>query len=492
MEHVIAHSSFVSANTGKQKSNSRAFITTRKSWQHFGLCIIIYLLISVLLVGPNAQAAEAQPTDNTKLIEPSADAAKAEASDNAPPPDTPSCLKYDRYNYKGSEAPFPSNCESISPELGGARKAMFDAGWNAQLLLTHGLTYDLKGHDGGKQYYSGQKPSYTATGSLIVTHDLERHGLPAGSLFTLGGSFNYNSFRGDGLREAFISQLSARVPLYDDRLIIQAGYYALANQFYGTLLGNNIAASTLGPSSGLLAQVGALGFKPSPAVDVRLYSEDKRFYYHGGLARSISPDGLFADADENRYGLKFKTKGAKTIALNEVGYRVESGPNQRKVWLRGGVAYNDSDYTRLDDPSKTNNNYGAYVVGDIQLTQPDSSLPYKGWYMNAYVNQGRENVNYLPGAFGGSIYSLGPFDSRPYDLFALGVSKNQYSSWARRSAADADIDYAKASSSISLSYAYRVSQGVYVQSALIHTDNPTFAPKLDSSLNANVTLVLVF
>ena len=51
---------------------------------------------------------------------------------------------------------------------------------------------------------------------------------------------------------------------------------------------------------------------------------------------------------------------------------------------------------------------------------------------------------------------------------------------------------AKASNSISLSYAYRISQGIYLQSALIHTDNPTFAPKLDSSLNANMTLVLVF
>ncbi|MFJ9990165.1 carbohydrate porin [Pseudomonas putida] len=489
MKQVIAHSSFASGNTTRHTSRSHVLMLARKGLQYSGVCIVLYVLISVLLIGPNANAADAQPGDDAALAAPAAEAVDNQA---AAPADSPACLKYDRYNHKGSEAPFPSNCESISPELGGLRKAMYEAGWNAQFLYTNGLTYDLKGHDGGKQVYSGQKPSYTTTGSLIITHDLERHGLPAGSLFTLGGSFNYNSFRGDGLREAFISQFSARVPLYDDRVIVQAGYFSLAKQFYGTLLGNNIAASTLGPSSGLLAQVGALGFKPSPAFDVRLYSEDKRYYYHLGVARSISPQGLFPDADENRYGLKFKTKGAKTIVLNEVGYRVESGPAQKKVWLRAGVAYNDSDYTRLDDPSKTNNNYGAYVVGDVQLTQPDSMLPYKGWYMNAYVNQGRENVNYLPGAFGASIYSLGPFDSRPYDLFALGVSKNQYSSWARRSAADADIDYAKASNSISLSYAYRISQGIYLQSALIHTDNPTFAPKLDSSLNANMTLVLVF
>src|SRR5690606_5733085 len=145
-----------------------------------------------------------------------------------------------------------------------------DAGWNAQLILTSGVTYDLKGHDRETQVYSGQRPSYTSTGSLLINHDLERHGLPKGSLFTVGGSFAYSSFRGDGLREAFISQLSARVPFHDDQVVVQLGYYSLAGQFYGTLLGNNIAASTLGPSSGLLAQTGAQGFKPSPAFDIRL------------------------------------------------------------------------------------------------------------------------------------------------------------------------------------------------------------------------------
>ncbi|MGY2373992.1 carbohydrate porin [Pseudomonas sp. SDO524_S393] len=458
MNDLIAHSSFVSQ---QQPDALKGGFTP-------GSRTLLASLTALLLLGQTVRAEEVAA------------------------PAAPNCAKYDQYNYRGSESPFPSNCESIAPELGGFRETLFNSGWNAQLILTTGLTYDLKSHDRETQVYSGQRPSSTSTGSLLINHDLGRYGLPAGSLFTLGGSFAYSSFRGDGLREGFISQLSARVPFYDDRVIVQVGYFSLAGQFYGTLLGNNIAASTLGPSSGLLAQTGAQGFKPSPALDIRLYSEDKRFYNHIGVARSISPAGLFPDADDNRSGLRFNTKDARAVVIDEVGYRVEAGPDQKKIWLRGGVVYNNSQYARLDEPGEKTTNHGAYIVGDLQLTQPSSSLPYKGWYVNAYINEGRDNVNYLPGAFGGSLYNLGPFESRPYDLFAIGASKNEYSRYARRNAGDAGLDYADASTNISVSYAYRVSRGIYLQTALIHTDNPTFAPRRDSSVNAYTTLVLVF
>ncbi len=144
------------------------------------------------------------------------------------------------------------------------------------------------------------------------------------------------------------------------------------------MLGNNIAASTLGPSSGILAQTGVQGFKPSPALDIRFYSKDKRYYNHFGVARSISPDGLFADSDDNRSGLQFHTKDARAVFIDEVGYRVEAGPGQKKIWLRGGVIYNNSKFTRLDEPGRKSSNYGSYAVADLQLTQPDSALPYRG------------------------------------------------------------------------------------------------------------------
>ncbi|WP_130909200.1 hypothetical protein [Pseudomonas mucidolens] len=51
---------------------------------------------------------------------------------------------------------------------------------------------------------------------------------------------------------------------------------------------------------------------------------------------------------------------------------------------------------------------------------------------------------------------------------------------AMRNASAANLDYADASSNLSVSYAYRVSRGIYLQTALIHLDNPAFAPKRDS------------
>ncbi|KAF1057966.1 hypothetical protein LvStA_04557 [Burkholderia gladioli] len=472
MKHLITHSSLETRRPASRTCSPGVNTFSRNRRQPSGLCLAVSL-ISLLLASQAANADEAGAGGTASA-------------------DSPACLKYDRYNYVGSESPFPSNCESIAPELGGLRQAMYDAGWNAQLLLTSGLTYDLKNHDHEPQVYSGQRLSSTSTGSLLLNHDLERYGLPKGSLFTLGGSLAYSTYRGDGLRAGYLSQFSARIPFYDGRVVLQLGYYGLAGQFYGTLLGNNIAASTLGPSSGILAQTGVQGFKPSPALDIRFYSKDKRYYNHFGVARSISPDGLFADSDDNRSGLQFHTKDARAVFIDEVGYRVEAGPGQKKIWLRGGVIYNNSKFTRLDEPGQKSSNYGSYAVADLQLTQPDSALPYRGWYVNAYVNQGRNDVDYLPIAFGASIYSLAPFESRPYDLLAFGISRNQYSNWLKRNAALSGADYANATTNLSISYAYRVRQGVYLQSALIYTDNPTFSPKRGSSLNAYTTLVLVF
>lgn len=406
--------------------------------------------------------------------------------------EAPQCLKYDKYNHKGSELTYPSNCDSIFPELGGLREFMYERGWNAQALVSNAVNYDLRHHDHGEQLYAGQKPTLTSSATLILTHDLERIGFPQGSLLTFAGSNFHTSFRGSAVREAFVSQLSVRIPLYQDRLIVQIGYYGLADQFYGSSIGNNIAASTLGPGSALLFQLGAQGFKPAPAFDVRFYSEDKRYYGHFGIARSISPGDPFGDSDKNRSGLVFETKDAKTVMINEVGYRVEAASNQKKVWLRGGVAYNASPYKRVDDYKKTSPNFGFYALGDLQLTQPSAALPYKGWYLNAYVNWARDDINLYARAVGGTLYSLAPFDTRPYDILSFSFSKSYYSRWTRLTAAMANRESAKASSVYSVAYTARLSRGTYLQSALLYTRNPTFTPKRPDALSLNLGLVLVF
>ncbi|WP_104493980.1 carbohydrate porin [Paracoccus denitrificans] len=404
----------------------------------------------------------------------------------------PNCAKYDQLNHRGSEVPYPSNCEAIDPELGGLREKLFSRGWNLQVVTTQGLTYDLRGNDGGPQIYTGQKPTANASVSLVFTHDLSRYGLPDGSLLTFAPVAGYTSFSGAGLSHAYINQLSAMVPLNDGQVVLQAGQYNMASQFYGQAIGNNLAASALGPQSFILYGLGVGGLKPTPAFDIRLSSADKRFYTHFGVARSISPDGLFADGEENHSGLKFSTRGAKAVFINEVGYRVQPDVNQRNIWLRAGAVYNTSDFAHLDDPATTGKNYGGYVVATYQLSQPDMSAPYQGWYFTGSVNFARKQVNAFSHDAGLVFYRIGTFKSRPYDVFSIGAAKTYFSDVVVQNATDLGLEAASSSTSFLASYTYRLQQGAYLQSAITYIDNPTLAPVRPSALNASVNLTLVF
>lgn len=409
------------------------------------------------------------------------------AQDQTPP----ACLAYDKYNVRGSETPIPSNCDTISPELWGLRKKLTDNGFNFQMVTINGLTYDALQKNGGPQIYTGQDSSYTMFTMGILTYDLGRLGLPQDSQFSAEVHGHHNSFGGDGIDSLFVGQLSATVPLFDNRVQTQFGFYNLGAQFYGTVVGSNIAQSTLGPQSGLLAELGAQGFKPEPAFDARIFTEDKRFYTHLGIGRSITPDGIFTEAEYNDWGLNFSSPNAGVVVLDELGYRVE-GPGQRKRWIRAGAVYNTSDYRRLDNPFETEQNYGFYGAADIQLTQPSEQMFFQGWYLNGRVEIAKEDVNPVADTVGLTVYKIGTFESRPFDLVSVGISRSEFSNTLRKTMKAIGVDTEEASTSISASYTARISSGLYLQTGVSYIDNPTFAPKLDNALNVKAAITTVF
>lgn len=407
-------------------------------------------------------------------------------------PAMPECMQYDKYNVRGSETPIPSNCDTIDPELGGLRKTLADHGWNFQTVVQYSGGYDVLNHEGGPQLYSGQRPSYSLFSMGILTYDLGRIGLNEGSQFAFEPNVMHNTYKMDGDNSVFIGQASALLPFFDGRMSVQAGIYRFGAQFYGTIVGTNLAQSTLGPQSSLFAEVGAQGLKPSPSIDVRLFADDsKRFYTHFGVSRSISPQGIFADAHSNVSGLDFKAKDAKAVYMDELGYRVE-GPGQKKLWLRAGGIYNTSNYAKLDNPTETANNKGLYVVGDVQLTQPNPQMFFQGWYVNGRFDWAPDSLNAVSKTYSTTLYKIGTFESRPFDLFSVGVSRSHFSKNLRQTMQTYRMDPEATSTSYSASYTARISSGLYLQTGLTYTDHPTFVPKRDGALTGKAGLTLVF
>jgi len=355
-------------------------------------------------------------------------------------------------------------------------------------MTTGGVTYDLLDHREARQSYNGQIPTYSSSLSIALTQDLARFGLNEKSQLTAVFLNTYNSFHGSGPNSTIVNRLSVYLPFFDERVIAQAGIYQIANMFYGRIIGPNSAAGALGPQSSLLFQTGAQGFRPTSAADLRLYSLDRRLYTHLGVFRSISANGALFDAEENSSGLELSVPNGKIAFIDEIGYRVEAAPNHKRIWLRAGAIYNTSDYAVWGNPGETANNLGFYALADFQLTQSDLARPHLGWYINARYNAAREEVNAYSSDVSLTLYKIGTFEQRSKDLFSVGVLRNNVSEPFRRSLVNAGLEPVKAATSYSASYTMNLRRGLYLQTGLTYTDNPTIVPSRPGALNLQATL----
>lgn len=404
------------------------------------------------------------------------------------------CHEYDRFVMRGSEVPVTSMCESLSPQMGGLRDSLADYGWGIQAFLMPSVTYDvLQNNDEGGQAYNGQEATYDSVSYLMMTYDLSRWGFNDNAQFTFKPMNRYNSYAGDGkqgINSTYIGQMSVYLPYMDDHVVVQAGYYKVSDVFYGSVIGTNAGASTQGPQSSLLAQLGAHTFKAVPAIDLRLWAPGKRFYSHTGVARSASPDGLFEEAERNTSGLRFSVPGARPLYIQELGYRRQASPGTKHVWVRAGAIYNTSDYDRLDGSGRTDNNTGYYAIADFQLTQDDVT-PVLGWYTNLRYDEGDEALNAYHRDFSISLYRFGTFASRPNDVFSLGYSKQYVSDDFIETVHANGQNSAKDVTNYTMSYSYRVQRGLYLRTGLTWSDNPTLTPIRDEALNVNISLAFL-
>ncbi len=136
----------------------------------------------------------------------------AQSSDGAAPSNVPSaaeaqttsnalsveanCARFDQLNTRAlqTETGTPA-CETMFPELGGARVWLADKGVGFSVgTFGPSYEYDVLGHNHNPQFYGGQDPNWSQLIYGTVTYDLSRIGFSSDAQFTLRGVWDTSNY----------------------------------------------------------------------------------------------------------------------------------------------------------------------------------------------------------------------------------------------------------------------------------------------------------
>ena len=406
-------------------------------------------------------------------------------------PAAPECAQYEKLLTR-AEVAFKnvSICSRIKPDLWGLRKELAEHGIGITATSYNGYTYDVLGNNAKKQVYNGQNPSYNTSVNLYLTYDLTRIGFANDAQLTLAGTWADATYTPANMRVKTVSVFAINQSFFNHRVELVYGYISGVRLFYGMALGGNASTAALGPSSVVPFQVGMSATEPTPTVNVIVRDESLRFYNSTALTRSVSPQGIQKDIDLNPSGLRLRVPQARALLINEVGYKQATSATTHAMWLRAGAMYNTSHYTEFLSGEKSDNNYGGYLAGTVQISKPFNDA--RGWYVDSKLDYSPDSVNAINKAFQVSAFNIGPFASRPADMAAVGLTKSYYSEDLRKATTRYGLEAAPYTLAVTTSYAARLFPGVYLISGLTYTKNPVFTPLHSDALLLQETLNFLF
>lgn len=162
-------------------------------------------------------------------------------------------------------------------------------------------------------------------------------------------------------------------------------------------------------------------YSPIPTAEITVRDPwIKHFYHHFAMSRSISADGEIHELDENPTGLRWGTKNAGPIYVNEFGYKTEFAPGSLPVWARAGFIYNTTDYSTFNG-GQAEDNYAAYAGLTVQLAKNSTNLG--GLNLDIKVDSAPSDRNIFYKNVAVNLFYVGLFESRPFDMAAIGYSK---------------------------------------------------------------------
>ncbi|WP_269791882.1 carbohydrate porin [Stenotrophomonas sp. Iso1] len=401
---------------------------------------------------------------------------------------------FDRLREQGTLVKVPSIRDSVLRDAGGFRSALAKHGIGVTLISLNSSNYDLSSPvKTPPQRYNGQDLTGTSVQQLLVTYDLGQEGNDQSQLI-LGVTSVAVSWEPLGPRtKASLSRLAYYRTFNNRQWELKLGYLSNGLEYIGVYTGGSLASSAQGPSAVIPFQLG-LARLPMAAPGLNLqYNGKNGFYNKLGLQRSTSPDGPQAEVDTHSAGFRFRTPQSNLLVINEVGVKRDATPSRQSVWLRAGAIFNNSNYKRFDESSRSNSNRALYVAADLQLTLPPNRvLPFQGWYAGASVNYAPQDRNLYSRYYEARAYKIGTFQNRPLDMLSMTYSHTKFSDDAADLYAVRGLLSESSTSAVTVSYLTRVHSGTYLSTGLSHISNPTFSPRMDDALNFMVGLNMFF
>jgi porin len=407
--------------------------------------------------------------------------------------------EFSKLNFKAWSFLSPDFGDMLLGDAGGVRSGLADHGIGLGLSFGTVVWQNLlngPSRTNGQQTYIGQLFTVVQSEGVFLSYDLGRVGLHGSQISTDTGCAQA-SYLVAGTNKCRIRDLSYYQPFLHGRIELTAGLLNNTVEYADTYLGGNLAAGAFGPTSNLMVQSGlSNNTTTAPGLNVK-YHFDANWYDRLGVQRSTSPQGLLADQETiNPYGVRFAERGARELVINEFGFRQEATADAMFSYFRMGALYNWSGYMNFET-GKNTRNYNSYLLGDQQLSRPDSDLPYRGWYGGFTVMDSPSDVNVFRRYYETRLFDIGPFRSRPADQFNIVATRSVFSDEARQSLlanggespqAFFSFPPRKESMSLTSSYAFKAGPGTYLVPALAYTNHPTFAAVRGQGSDLNISL----
>ena len=411
--------------------------------------------------------------------------------------------RYENLRVKGWNINVAGPADTVDQEAFGLRTALADKGignlfytndFYANNILNHAHPLN---NARSNQVYSGQLPTYLASGFGFLTYDLSRFGVPDGQLVVGGTGLNTN-WNPLGPRTLSLGTASYYQAFFSKKLEVKAGYFAHGLEFLGTYVGGSLASGVFGPNASIPVEQGqnSLVFA-TPSINVKA-NFGGGFYDKFGLQRAISPDGSVVENQQNPSAIRFSVPNTGALVINEAGYRVAAAPGVNQTWVRAAASYTGSAYQNFDRPgTRSKHNYGLFLLADRQLLQTGfgPGIAAQGLYAGGSVMYAPPELNRFSQYYEGRLYALGVVPSRPFDLISFVATSNVFSNNLVLATKAAGRRAHSSSEAYTASYSAHVSPGININAGISYIDNPTpiaFSGNTGSGLNILVGTVTFF